>query len=261
MAHTWKFAIGLGFLSAALIGGCTVKEGDDDDASGAGGESANGGTGGTTGGSAGKGGSAGTAAKGGSAGSGTAGKGGSAGSGTGGTTGGSAGSGTGGSGAVGGAEGGAAGAGDSGGTGGSEPMATCDPADGELDSTPYPNCDADPSDDPCQVCIQASCCEESKTCYGTEPYNVCGWGGPTDGKYAGFSEIGCFQRCLSDAVKANEMTCTTEDADTCAADCATTMCFEGAGQIALIGNATNDLAACMQDNCADKCFGADSCGN
>jgi len=254
MAHTWKLAIGLGFLGAALAAGCTVKEGDGDDDGGAAGESGSGGTGGTTGGSSGKGGTAGSSAgKGGS--SGAAGKGGSAGSGTagtGGSTGGSAG--TGGA-AVGGttSDGGMAGAGD---TGGTDTMATCDPASGELDSTPYPNCDADPSDDPCQVCIQESCCEESKKCYGTDPNNVCGWGGPANGD---MNEIGCFQKCLFDKTAANEDTCTAEDADTCASECATTMCFEGMDEFALIGNATNELASCMMENCADSCFGAETC--
>ena len=252
MAHTWKFAIGLGFLSAALAGACTVKEGDDDDTGGAAGDAARGGT---TGGSSAKGGNAG---KGGSAG-----KGGTAGSGTGGTTGGSAGSSTGGTGAVGGTEGGGAGVGESGtgGTGGVEPDATCDPESGELDNTPWPDCEPEDSGNECQVCIKESCCEESRNCYGTEPNNVCGWGGPTEGEYEGYTEIGCFQKCLSDKVAANEMTCTNEDADTCAVECATTMCFEDAGEFPLIGNATNALAGCMQVNCAEECFGADTCGN
>jgi hypothetical protein len=245
-------------LGAALAAGCTVKEGDDDDTGGAAGDSGSGGTGGTTGGSSGKGGSAG---KGGSSGTGgAAGKGGSAGSsagssaaGTGGTTGGSAG--TGGTGGT--SDAGMAGAGDT----GNEPVATCDPADGMLDSTPFPNCDADPEDDDCQICIQESCCEESMNCYATEPYNVCGWGGPTEGDYAKMNEIGCFTKCLEDATAANEMTCTADDADSCAVECATPMCFEDAGAFPLIGTATNELAACMQDKCADPCFHAATCGD
>ena len=255
MAHTWKL-IGLGFLGAALAAGCTVTSGDDDDSGGAAGEGGTSGAGGSTGGSSAKGGTAGSSAgKGGS--SGTAGKatGGSAGTGmagtgtagTGGATGGSAG--TGGT-----SDGGMAGAGD---TSGVDTTPTCDPKDGELDSTPFPDCKANPSDDPCQLCIQEHCCEESKTCYGTEPYNVCGWGGPADADTYG--EIGCFQQCLFDKTAANDMTCTADDADTCASDCATTMCFEGSNEFPLIGNATNDLASCMTTNCADSCFGADTC--
>lgn len=253
MAHTWKLAIGLGLLGASLAAGCVVKEGDDDDNGGASGEGGTSGTGGTTGGTAGKGGSGGAA-----------GKGGSAGSGTGGTTGGSAGSSTGGTGGSTGGTGGTSDggmAGDTGGTGGSEIVATCDPPTGELDSTPYPTCEADPADDECQICIEENCCDKSKTCYGTEPYNVCGWGGPTEGKYAGRSEIGCFQECLSDLVEVAEGECLADDAETCAAECATTMCYEDAGAFALVGNATNELATCMQDSCAQDCFGAATCGN
>jgi hypothetical protein len=254
MAHTWKLAIGLGLLGASLAVGCVVKEGDDDDAGGAAGEGGTsgsggkGGTGGTTGGSAGKAGS-----------SGAAGKGGSAGSGTGGATGGTGGSTGGAGGSSGTAEAGMGG--DNGGTGGTDPVATCDPPTGELDSTPYPNCDADPATDECELCIQESCCEESKTCYGTEPFNVCGWGGPTEGPYAGLSEKGCFQRCLFDKVKEADGECLGDDAEACGAECATTMCYEDTGQIALIGNATIDLVNCMQDNCAKKCFNAATCGN
>ena len=217
MAHTWKL-IGLGFLGAALAAGCTVTSGDDDDS-----------------GTAGK-------ATGGSAGTGMAGTG----------TAGTATAGTGGSAGIGGtSDGGMAGAGDV------DTIPTCDPKDGELDSTPFPNCDASPADDPCQVCIEEKCCEESKKCYGTEPYNVCGWGGPADADT--FGEIGCFQQCLFDKTAANDMTCTGDDAETCASDCATTMCFAGNDQFALIGNATNELASCMTTNCADSCFGADTC--
>jgi len=250
MAHTWKLAIGLGLLGASLAAGCVVKEGDDDSAGGAAGEGGTSGSGGSsakggTGGSAGKAGGSGTG--------GAAGKGGSAGSGTGGATGGTT--------SDGGMAGDTGGTSGTGGTGGMDIVATCDPASGELDSTPYPTCDADPPGDECEVCIQESCCEESKTCYGMEPYNVCGWGGPTDGPYAGLSEKGCFQKCLSDKVKAADGECLADDADSCAAECATAMCYEGAGAFALVGNATNDLATCMQDHCAKDCFGADTCGN
>ncbi|HWP08592.1 MAG TPA: hypothetical protein VNN72_22780 [Polyangiaceae bacterium] len=257
MAHTWKLAIGLGLLGASLTVGCVVKEGDDDDSGGAageggstGGSSAKGGTGGTTGGSAGKGGSSGGAGKGGSAGSGTGGSAGSA-AGTGGSTGGTGGS----------SEAGAGDTGGSGGSGGDVIVPTCDPDSGDLPSHPYPTCDADPPGDECEQCIEESCCDFSKTCYGMEPYNVCGWGGPTEGPYAGLSEKGCFQACLSDKVKEADGECLQDDADTCGAECATPMCYEGAGQIALVGNATIDLTTCMQENCALKCFKAETCGN
>jgi hypothetical protein len=162
-------------------------------------------------------------------------------SGTGGTTGGTGGS------------GGTSGAGGTSGTGAITP--TCDPSD----STPNPSCAPGPDDqdDECALCVQSSCCEESKACYGTNPYNVCGWGGPSTaipdmGVVTGLGEIGCFTTCLGQYV--NDMgVCDSDGIDNCASACATDMCG------GLPGDATNDLATCMQTNCAQKCFGADAC--
>lgn len=250
MAQTWKYAIGLGLLGGALATGCVVKTGGDPDVGDAG-EGGSGGSGGTTGGSGGKGGSTGgSSGKGGAGGTGgstggSAGKGGSAG--TGGTTGGSAG--------TGGTTGGSAG---TGGTGGDpteqDKIPECDPATGNLDNTPYPSCEpADPEDpDPCEVCIQESCCEESIACYSFAPGNVCGWGGPLDGEYAGAGEIGCYVACLADYVDENGV-CDEDGMGGCYATCQTEMCGD------VLGNQTSELAACIHESCNDACLGISTC--
>jgi hypothetical protein len=244
MAHTWKYALGLGLMGAALSVGCTVSSGDDDSGfageSGAGGSTsgsggkggttstggAGGSTGGTTGGSSGKGGSGGSSATGGAAGAGT-----------GGTTGGTSGSG-----------------GTTGGTGGDEATPMCDPLEG---STPWPDCKPTPGSTDavhdCEVCVQEHCCEESMNCYATDPYNVCGWGGPdapSDASmpdYSGAGEIGCYTACVADYVAENEV-CDQEGIDSCIAMCVTPMC----GTVP--GDATNALATCINENCPSKCF-------
>ena len=117
----------------------------------------------------------------------------------------------------------------------------CDPAMGELDNTPYPDCEPTDANDACEVCIEASCCAESRVCYGFDPGNVCGWGGPDDD-----GEITCFVACARAYVMENGAYDMTAQ-DECSAMCAT----EGCGQI---GNATNELIICIQDNCEDECF-------
>ena len=234
MAHTWKYALGLGLMGAALSVGCTVSSGDDD--SGFAGESGEGG-------SSGKGGTGGTTSTGGSAGKG----------GTGGTTGGSAGASTGGS-----ASGSAGMGGSTSGSGGTGTVDTTPTCDGDTMGTPWQDCDPGEAnkDDPCALCIQHSCCEESKNCYATDPYNVCGWGGPSMddpmlADYAGAGEIGCITTCLAEYVSDNEV-CDTDGIDGCTTMCQTPMC-------SLAGSATSDLFTCMQDKCASSCFGADTC--
>jgi hypothetical protein len=234
MAQSWKYAVLLGLVGVATAAGCTVKEGDDDDIGGFGGESGDAGTGGTSGkgGSAGKGGTAGTGGTAGSAGKGgtggTAGKGGAAG--TGGTTAGS-------SGEAGG-----------GGEGGDEGEVQCDPASGNLDNTPYPDCEPANDEDECGACIQENCCEESKECYGYEPNNVCGWGGPE-----GRGEIDCYQECMTAYVAGNDGLCDIDGQDSCLATCTTPGCGVN------IGNQTNALASCINSNCPSECLGADDC--
>jgi hypothetical protein len=238
MAQSWKYAVLLGLVGVATAVGCTVKEGDGDGfggAAGEGGDSGSGGTGGTAGkgGAAGKGGTGGTAGKGG-----TGGKGGAAGA-----------AGKAGSGGTAGASG-SAGESGSGGEGGDADPVTCDPdpGDPELGSTPYPTCEPEDASDECGTCIQENCCEESKECYGYEPKNVCGWGGPE-----GLGEIDCYETCLKEYVSGAEGVCDDEGIFGCLNTCVT----DGCGAVA--GNQTQALAICMNSNCSDECFGADSC--
>jgi hypothetical protein len=138
----------------------------------------------------------------------------------------------------------------SGGTGGTSgasgnaPM--CDPATGELENTPYPTCAPRSSTDPCELCIEASCCTESKTCYGYNPGNVCGWGGPTSGTYGGLGEIDCYVQCAREYVSA-----TGYYDDGVATACVPACTTPGCG---LIGNATQDLVVCLENNCETECF-------
>jgi hypothetical protein len=251
MAQTWKYAIGLGLLGSALATGCVVTTGGDPDVSDAG-ESGEGGSGGTTGGSSGMGGTGGSSGKGGTGGSsgkggtgGSAGKGGAAGSS--GATGGSAG------------KGGAAGSGGSAGTSGTGGMPDddyipqCDPATGNLDNTPYPNCEPSNTEDPtCEECIQESCCEESIACYSYDPGNVCGWGGPASGDYAGIGEIGCYVTCLADYVDENGV-CDEDGVGECIGRCRTPTCGD------VLGNQTSELATCIHDSCNEACLGIATC--
>ncbi len=248
MRHAWKYAAAFGFITAALSAACTVTTDDDLGTGGTGGTSTSGGTGGTTGG---------TVASGGTGGS-TGGTGGSTG-GTGGSTGGTGGStgGTAGTGGSAGGTGGSTGGTDTSGTGGSsgDTTATCDPDDGSAVGTPYPNCEPQDAQDDCEACIQTSCCEESKNCYATEPFNVCGWGGPPsdDASAPLAGEIACYRDCLTSYVNDNGV-CDSDGVSGCATMCATPMCGGN-----LVGGATSDLAACMQTNCSKDCFGADAC--
>jgi hypothetical protein len=258
MAHTWKYAVGLGLVGAALSVACTVSSGDDDTGTGAqGGES--------SGGTSGKGGSSGSGATGGTGGS-TGGAGGSTGgtggttSGSGGSTAGEAGAGTGGStggtgGATGGATGGTGGA--TGGTGGN-PTPTCDPLPDT--TTPWADCEPSPGfeNDACAQCQKKSCCDLVKSCRSYNPYNVCSWGGPLPGEdYSGAGEIGCMLTCMTDYVATNEV-CDSEGIDYCTGQCTTKMC-------GIPGDDTSKLFGCIKDNCPKDCFSTDkvtidSCG-
>ncbi|HEX6274740.1 MAG TPA: hypothetical protein VFZ53_16980 [Polyangiaceae bacterium] len=205
----------LGLVGISLATGCVVESDDDDDTGGEAGESG-GGT--SSGGSSGRGGSStGGSATGGSATGGSA----TGGSSTGGTsTGGSA----------------------TGGTGGdinTDPE--CDPDEGDLDNTPYPNCTATAGNE-CEECIERSCCAISRVCYGYDPGNVCGWGGP-DGE----GEIACYIDCIATYYEENAVY--DEDGrDLCTGMCTTQMC-------GLVGNVTQDMVECVDMNCEPECYG------
>ena len=226
MAHrSVVYGLVVGMVGFALASGCVVKSDDDDGGEGGeGAESASGGE--STGGSS-------TGGRGGSSTGGSA----TGGSATGGSaTGGSA---TGGSATGGSATGGSA----TGGSGGMDTDPECDPDMDELVNTPYPDCMAT-AGNPCEACIEANCCAESRVCYGYDPGNVCGWGGPD-----GDGEITCYIACAQDYVDANGVF-DDDGIDECTTECTTAMC----GQI---GNATQDLAICLQENCEEACWPAE----
>ena len=118
---------------------------------------------------------------------------------------------------------------------------------GELDNTAYPDCEPRDVNNSCELCIQTNCCTESKVCYGFDPGNVCGWGGPTKGTYAGLSEIDCYVHCARDYVAEN-LSYDDYTADVCMPACTTSAC-------GVLGNATQDLVACLNQNCEADCFG------
>jgi len=244
--RTWRKAFLLAAVGMALAAGCTInsEDGDDDDDGEAG-------SGGTTSGTGGKGGSSGSSAgKGGSSGSGgtAAGNGGSAGKG--GSAGGGGSAGTAGSAGKGGSDAGAAGSGDD------DTAPLCDPDSGELPSTPYPGCEpaTGEEEDPCALCIEESCCEESENCYAYAPGNVCGWGGPIEGgEYLGGGEIGCFRSCILEFVEENGAYDSAAE-DECASSCATETDSAGMDCGGLLGNATSLLIGCMHDSCEAECF-------
>ena len=150
-------------------------------------------------------------------------------------------------------------------------VATCDPVEGGgqgggsmVVGQPYPDCDPVDSDDECQTCIQANCCEQSKNCNAFEPYNVCGYGGPT--QYVGNGgEFLCWQECINEKVAiggggagggSSELPDTVDldmSAD-CLADCATPADYaDGCSGIA--GDETNEITTCVFENCGDGvCF-------
>jgi hypothetical protein len=255
-----KAILGLGFF---LLIACSGQSASDDSKSGAAaasGEEANGGSGDTDSGGTGSGarsgaagtdtsGAGGASPTGGSSSGGTAMGGSSASGGDGTGEGGEAGADNGGAGGTAGSSGATAGAtgGQSAGTGGSSPTdAECDPAQGALEATPYPDCEPRDLTDSCELCIQAECCAEAKICYGYEPGNVCGWGGPTSGDYAGLNEIDCYVTCVRDYV--TEYGAYDDGADIgCIPACTTPSC-------GLIGNATQDLVVCLRAHCEDDCF-------
>ena len=249
MAHTWKSALVLGLLGAAVTIGCTVETTSDDDDGGDSGEGASGGTSGSAGKST-AGTSSGGKSSGGSSGSSGSGSGGKAGSGSAGTSS----SGTAGESGAPSTGGTSSGSGGEGGAVDTDTIPECDPDSGQLDNMPYDNCEPLNPGNACEECIQTSCCEESKACFSYAPGNVCGWGGPdATSTSPGDGEITCYQECIFDYVDENGF-CDEAGENDCIGQCLT----DGlnCGQI---GNQTQDLAGCMWTNCAEDCFGTDSC--
>ncbi|MEP7048993.1 MAG: hypothetical protein ABJB12_01520 [Pseudomonadota bacterium] len=216
----WRVVLVAGVVSAFLGAACTVTTSTDDPTIG---EAGDGNVAGATG----------------TAGAGTAGAG-------------TAGAGTAGSSAAGSSSAGAAGAA---GAGGAAPTPfSCDPADAGATGTPNMNACKMPSGlNDCDKCIRTKCCMEYATCYGTDPGNQCGYGGPNNK-----GEFFCYNSCLVDVFNANQ-SIEEKDKEKCAANCVTSkdvMASQDCGPV--LGSATNDLIGCMADTaggCAAECYG------
>lgn len=221
MKTAWLKLLGAGFVGALAASGCVITTGDGNDDGEGGGTS----TGGKATGGTGTGGKA------------------TGGAGTGGTS--SGGKSTGGASTGGTATGGTPA------TGGTTNAVFCDPDSGDPLSTPSTSCEFEAMDlngplGACLTCLSAAnnCCAELKNCYGDDPNNQCGFGGPTPGE----TEYLCYQDCI---VTRGRAAGGAYDPDTdpgeCADLCATPAC-------STIGNFTNELIGCMHDSCEDACL-------
>jgi len=135
----------------------------------------------------------------------------------------------------------------SGGAASLEPVVKCDTLTSS--GTPAPSCTFDaPDDTVCHKCLSkvASCCDAVKQCYGFGPgleANQCAYGGPD-----GSSEFTCFEDCIVGKAKAGGGDYQMADVDFCTDKCATPACG------LFVGNATNDLIACMTNECEKECI-------
>jgi hypothetical protein len=115
-----------------------------------------------------------------------------------------------------------------------EPSVTpsCSPADNDTGQT-------------CKICLKAKCCEEWKTCFGSEPHTACGWGDKAtdDGQFE------CVQHCFEDGAAA------ASDPDDLLAEC-TAGCINQCDTVdnGVPLDSTNALIACANDSCATECF-------
>lgn len=129
----------------------------------------------------------------------------------------------GGTGGTGGSTGGTAGTGGTGGgTGGTD--AGTGGATGGTGGTVAVTCDADDPTNSCQVCVEQKCCTEFEACYA---------GNDACGNPAGNGQIDCLIDCLE-----------TGDITSCSGTCG------GAN----ITDATNDLYACLDNECQVECL-------
>jgi hypothetical protein len=105
-----------------------------------------------------------------------------------------------------------------------------------------------------------NCCAESKACYATEPYDACGWGGPStdefDGLYSGAGEIGCYLTCMAEYVADNDGICDDAGIDQCNAMCASDC--DG-----IPTDSMNEMVTCVNLKCSQDCFESDAetCGD
>ena len=87
------------------------------------------------------------------------------------------------------------------------------------------------------MCVNKACCKEWNACVASY---ACYDGGPS-----GEGEIFCFQSCYTAKLTAGS------DPTTAKVQCAGSCVTPGTGTIA---DATNDLIACLDQNCLSQCF-------
>ncbi len=126
----------------------------------------------------------------------------------------------------------------------------CDPATGDGGAGTPSSCEPTTSNK-CSTCISTSCCTELSLCYATNPGNECGYGGPNGD---GTGEFSCTQACII-AATADGGVVDSETLGTCAANCATPRDTSGTACMAHIGEQTNNLITCVNENCQTDCFG------
>ena len=153
----------------------------------------------------------------------------------------------------------AAGTAGAGGAGGAGPVPfQCDPeGDGGAVGDPNSCAPIDPNDE-CQKCVQAKCCAEYGACYATDPGNQCGWGGPAklpSGEDYPGGEALCTQLCIQDGVAESGVAPDAELIGTCGAGCASAKDTSGKTCEQHVGQQTNDLIGCLNENCSKVCFG------
>ena len=130
-----------------------------------------------------------------------------------------------------------------------EMVGLCD-ADAATSAT-LPSCAPDDKDsaDACRKCMRASCCDQWKTCFGSDPHNACGWGNSPSDDYEG--QFDCVRNCYQAAIDAGG----DPNDDNVIADCSfqcTKQCDDV--DMGFPTQATQDLIECSKKSCNDDCF-------
>ncbi len=115
--------------------------------------------------------------------------------------------------------------------------------------TPNPTCESSGEQSDCTTCVETKCCEEYKECYGTDPGNQCGWGGPDDKGELACMQL-CAQKALMDAGVLGE-----DEINGCISQCGTRKSKGSTLDCTLIGGSTSSAFTCLKDKCMVECIG------
>lgn len=115
--------------------------------------------------------------------------------------------------------------------------------------TPNPTCESSGEQSACTTCVETKCCAEYKECYGTDPGNQCGWGGPDDK-----GELACMQLCAQQAL-IDQGVLGDDEILACSAQCTTTKEHGSTLDCTLIGGTTSAAFNCIKDSCMVECIG------